>query len=250
MSTLGYQGDPEVGQVGADPAASNINFNAAFFESKQIRHNFIKKVYSLLAVQLIITISIIALFALHQDIHDWALKNRWFHTAAFVVAFVILIMITCMDKLRRKHPHNLIILFAFTIAESLMLAALTVMFDTKVIFYAGALTTVICLGLTLFAFQTRVDFTAKSGIMLVILMVATLTLMIGLFFPPSKPFILIMSSVMAIIMGIFLVIDTQMIVGGTHSIQMSPEEFVFAAINLYLDIINMFLYILMILGRE
>ena len=124
------------------------------------------------------------------------------------------------------------------------------MFDTPVIMLAGGITTVICLGLTLFAVQTKYDFTAKSGIMIVVLLVATFTLIIGLFFPPSKPFILVMSSIMAIIMGIFLVIDTQMIVGGTHQIQMSPEEYVFAAINLYMDIINMFLYILMILGRE
>lgn len=239
------QQDPEIGHQG-----ENININAAFFENKQIRHNFIKKVYSLLSIQLIITVAIVALFAVHPAVHDWAIKNRWFHTAAFVVAFVILIMITCMNKLRRKHPHNIIILFAFTIAESLMLAALTVMFDTKIVMLAGAITTVVCLALTLFAIQTRWDFTAKSGIMLVILMVATITMMIGLFFPPSKPFILVMSSIMAIIMGIFLVIDTQMIVGGTHKIQMSPEEYIFAAINLYLDIINMFLYILMILGRE
>lgn len=239
------QQDPEIGQQG-----TNINFNATFFENKQIRHNFIKKVYSLLSIQLIITVAVVALFAIHPGIHDWAVKNKWFHTVAFIISFVILIMITCMNKLRRKHPHNIIILFAFTIAESLMLAAVTVMFNTNVVMLAGAITTVVCLALTLFAVQTKWDFTAKSGIMLVVLMVATVTLFIGLFFPPSKPFILIMSSIMAIIMGIFLVIDTQMIVGGTHQIQMSPEEYVFAAINLYLDIINMFLYILMILGRE
>ena len=38
-----------------------------------------------------------------------------------------------------------------------------------------------------------------------------------------------------------------MIVGGTHKVQMSPEEYVFAALTLYLDIINIFLYILQIL---
>lgn len=239
------QPDPEMGQQGA-----NINLNATFFESKQIRHNFIKKVYSLLLVQLIVTVAIVALFAVHPGIHKWAVENRWFHTAAFVASFVILIMITCMGKLRRKHPHNIVILFAFTIAESLMLSAMTVMWQTNVLMMAAAITTMITLGLTLFAFQTKWDFTAKSGIMLVILMVATFAMIMGLFFPPSKPFVLVMSSIMAIIMGIFLVIDTQMIVGGTHKIQMSPEEYVFAAINLYLDIINMFLYILMILGRE
>lgn len=244
-----HQVDSEAGQIGAQDG-TQININASFFESKQIRHNFIKKVYSLLTVQLLITVAIVALFAVHPDVHNWAVTNRWFHTAAFVVSFVMLIAITCMGNLRRKHPHNLFVLFAFTIAEALMLAAVTVMFKTNTIMIAGAITTAICLALTLFALQTRWDFTAKSGIMLVILMVATLALLIGLLLPPNRMFILVMSCIMALIMGIFLVIDTQMIVGGTHKIQMSPEEYVFAAINLYLDIINMFLYILMILGRE
>lgn len=224
--------------------------NAHLFESKQIRHNFIKKVYSLLAVQLFITVCIVALFALHMPVHDWAKTSRWFHTASFAVAFIILLVITCMGELRRKHPHNLVALFIFTVAESLMLAAVTVMFDTKVVLIAGFMTAAICLALTLFAFQTRVDFTTFNGIMVVVLLVAVITLAISLFFPTSKLFILIASSIMAIIMGIFLVIDTQMIIGGTHSVQMSPEEYVFAAINLYLDIINMFLYILGIVSQD
>lgn len=245
-----YQADPESGQVGASQDGTTINFNVQLFESKQIRHNFIKKVYSLLLVQLLITVAVVALFAIHPDIHNWALKTSWFHTASFAVAFVILLVITCANELRRKHPYNLVILFAFTVAEALMLAAITVMFKTEVILYAAATTTAVCLGLTLFALQTRWDFTAKSGIMLVILIVATMTLFIACFLNPSKTFMLIMSAIMAIIMGIFLVIDTQMIIGGTHSIQLSPEEYVFAAINLYLDIINMFLYILMLFGRD
>ncbi len=36
--------------------------------------------------------------------------------------------------------------------------------------------------------------------------------------------------------------------GGSHKYAISPEEYVFAALNLYLDIINLFLYILMIIG--
>jgi len=45
-----------------------------------------------------------------------------------------------------------------------------------------------------------------------------------------------------------LVVDTQMIVGGTHKVQISSEEYVFAALTLYLDVINIFLYILHIVS--
>lgn len=46
----------------------------------------------------------------------------------------------------------------------------------------------------------------------------------------------------------FLVVDTQMIIGGTHKIQITEEDYVFAALTLYLDIINIFLYILQIVS--
>lgn len=224
--------------------------NAPLFEDKRIRHNFIKKVYSLLTIQLIITVAIVGLFAVHQPIHDWALKNHWVAGVAIVFSIVILLVVACSRTLVRKHPWNLILLFAFTLGQSALLVAVTVSFNTKVVAMAGGITALICFTLTIFAFQTRWDFTTKGGIMLVILLVATLALVVGAFFPPSRSFQLVMASVMAIIMGIYLVIDTQMIVGGTHKVQLSPEEYVFAAINLYLDIINMFLQILTISGRD
>lgn len=46
----------------------------------------------------------------------------------------------------------------------------------------------------------------------------------------------------------FLAVDTQMILGNKQ-LALSPEEYVFAALNLYTDIINIFLYILAIIGR-
>ena len=38
--------------------------------------------------------------------------------------------------------------------------------------------------------------------------------------------------------------------GGTHKFSISPEEYIFAALNLYLDIVNLFLYILTIIGAS
>ena len=46
----------------------------------------------------------------------------------------------------------------------------------------------------------------------------------------------------------YLVYDTQLMLGGKHKLALSPEEWVFAALNLYLDIINMFMFILSLIG--
>ena len=55
-------------------------------------------------------------------------------------------------------------------------------------------------------------------------------------------------SVGALIFSLYIVYDTQLMMGGKHKYSLSPEEYIFAALNIYLDIINLFMYILMIVG--
>ena len=49
--------------------------------------------------------------------------------------------------------------------------------------------------------------------------------------------------------GFYLIVDTQMIMGG-KSIELSIDEYILAAMLLYIDIIQIFLYILRILGNS
>ncbi|KAK2154077.1 hypothetical protein LSH36_277g00004 [Paralvinella palmiformis] len=51
-----------------------------------------------------------------------------------------------------------------------------------------------------------------------------------------------------IIQNYYIVFDTQMMLGGKHKYSLSPEEYIFAALNLYLDIINLFMFILSLIG--
>ena len=47
----------------------------------------------------------------------------------------------------------------------------------------------------------------------------------------------------------YLVVDTQQMVGGKNrKYSISPEEYIFAALNLYLDIITLFLLLLQLIG--
>lgn len=48
---------------------------------------------------------------------------------------------------------------------------------------------------------------------------------------------------------LYLIFDTQIMVGGRHKFAITPEEYIFAALTLYLDIIMLFLYILEIVSR-
>ena len=52
----------------------------------------------------------------------------------------------------------------------------------------------------------------------------------------------------AVIFSLYIVYDTQLMLGGKHKHALSPEEYIFAALHLYLDIVSLFLYILAIFG--
>lgn len=52
-----------------------------------------------------------------------------------------------------------------------------------------------------------------------------------------------------IVFGIYLVIDTQMIIGGRR-LELSMDDHVVAALILYIDIIQIFLYLLELLSRK
>ena len=44
-----------------------------------------------------------------------------------------------------------------------------------------------------------------------------------------------------------LLVDLQSMIGGKHKAGIDPEEYIFAALNIYLDIINLLFYLLLII---
>ena len=113
---------------------------------------------------------------------------------------------------------------------------------------AVGITAVICFSLTLFAFQTKYDFTGAGTYLFVAAIVLMIFGLIMMFLPHTKTIVLVYSSFGALLFSFYLVYDTQLMMGGKHKYSLSPEEYIFAALNLYLDIINIFIYILEIVS--
>ena len=50
---------------------------------------------------------------------------------------------------------------------------------------------------------------------------------------------------------VYIIHDTQLIIGGANKkYQIAPDDYVLAALTLYLDIINLFLYLLSLLNKK
>ena len=92
------------------------------------------------------------------------------------------------------------------------------------------------------------DFTIKWGLVWVLVMSMLMLAIFSLFW--SSPFLYCLyCSLGVLLFGIYLIIDTQLIMGG-KSIALTVDEYVAAALLLYIDIIQIFLYILSMLSKK
>ncbi|KAH8285632.1 hypothetical protein KR054_011836 [Drosophila jambulina] len=151
------------------------------------------------------------------------------------------------ESVRRRTPMNFIFLSLFTLAESFLLGMIAVQYKESEMLIAVGITAAVALGLTLFALQTKWDFTMCSGMLVSCLVVFIIYGIISILYP-SKVIALLYASLGVMLFSIYLIYDTQLMLGGNHKYSISPEEYIFAALNLYLDIVNIFTYILSIIG--
>merc|ERR1719265_411316 len=91
----------------------------------------------------------------------------------FSLALTIAMMCTfsCNPGLMRRIPHNYIILFIFTLAESVLVGFICIQYTKESVLIVLAVTALVVFSLTLFACQTTYDFTGFGPYLLVALMV-------------------------------------------------------------------------------
>ncbi|GMM35436.1 Bxi1 protein [Saccharomycopsis crataegensis] len=206
-----------------------------------IRQMFVRKVYTLLTAQLFVTFAIGLLINVCEPVKQFAYNNSWLLIVSLVGSMGF--MIAAFIK-SRSYPYNLLLLAGFTICESYAVGVITTIYDTNVVINAVLLTSVIFLGLTVFALQTKYDFTSLQGYLFYALLAMVTFSFFGMFLNYSSTTEYIYSIIGALIFSVYIIVDTQIIMRKLH-----PEEEVSAAITLYLDIINLFLHILRIMSH-
>jgi len=106
----------------------------------------------------------------------------------------------------------------------------------------------LCTGLTLYAIFTKTDFTLWGGFLAVFGIVFVMAGVILLFF--NVPILIVIFNAIGIILfGIYLVYDTQLILGN-KSANFSIDDYMVASLSLYIDIINIFLDLLSLFGKR
>lgn len=213
--------------------------------SRTAKTGFIQKVYGILSAQLGLTVMIAGMCMGIENLRHWLIGNGI--TIMWVCLIPTFLSIFALFRYKDDYPTNFILLGFFTIMESLSIGVVCAIYSEvgygMLILQAVTITAGVFFGLTVFAFQTKVDFTVYSGLFSTLL----LSLIIWGFISSLLGFAAggVYSWLGAFIFCGYIVIDTQMIMT-----RLGYDDYIIAAIELYLDILNMFLFILQILSSN
>ncbi|XP_070809817.1 protein lifeguard 3-like isoform X3 [Pituophis catenifer annectens] len=228
------------------------DFHVADWDDKKVRHTFIRKVYSIISVQLLVTVGIIAIFTFVEPVSGFVRRNIAVYYASYAVFLVTYLVLVCCEGPRRRFPWNLILLSIFTLAMGFMTGTISSMYSTKAVLIAMIITAIVAIIVTIFCFQTKVDFTSCTGLFCVlgiVVMVTGIITAIVLSFKYVPWLHMLYASIGAIAFTLFLAYDTQLVLGNRkHTI--SPEEYVYGALKIYTDIVYIFTFLLQIIGSR
>lgn len=217
---------------------------------EKIRAGFIIKVYSIVAFQL--SISIIFIGCAYIPGYSTFLYSTIgivLLTISMIGAIMLAILLGLIAKVARRFPVNYILLVLFTIFESFILQFICSSYDYKTVLIAGIMTIGVVACLALYALKTKTDYTWKGAFLCNTLIHFILTGFLMTFLWKIYFLQILYSAFGVWIFSMYLIYDMQLI-SGKFGTKFSIDDYIMAAINIYLDIINIFLKLLELFGSR
>jgi len=233
-----------------DPEAQDMSLlkNA----EQSIRAGFVRKVYSILSVQLLVT-AIIAAPIVHMGRQFVQVHAPLIMLSSMMLVATMCVMMCAQDMIR-KFPNNYIMLSVFTVCEGISIGAFCTAYTWQSVMLAAGVTGMVFLAMTAYAITTKTDFTGFGPYLVAAmfcLMGMSLVIMVMMMFGVAVNLLLMLYDLCGVMLfTMFIVYDTQLIVGGNHQASFSVDDYAFAALNLYLDIINLFINVMELLGTR
>lgn len=209
------------------------------FDDNTVRRAFIRKVFSLVFLQLLFTFSVVCVFTFSSVVKKAIQSSLWPYMSSFIIFAVVLIPLTFWKSLNRRHPWNLIALMVVTVTLSYMVGTIASYHDTVIVILTMGATLAIALAIIFYSLQTRWDFSLCYGLFLVL---SVDLVMFGVFstFYYNHMAQVAYGTLGALLFALFLLVDVQW----TMNERVNPDEYVSAALFIYLDVVLIFLYLL------
>ncbi|XP_078173081.1 protein LIFEGUARD 1-like [Carex rostrata] len=209
-------------------------------EDPALRWAFIRKVYAILSIQFLFTAAVAAVGSFLKVIPEFLLSKSPAAWAVYLLLILLpFIVMWPMLVYRQKHPVNIILLALFTICISLSVGVSCAVVGGKVVLQAAILTAVVVVGLTLYTFfavRRGHDFTFLFPFLYCCLLVLLVYCLMQILFPLGKLAHTIYGCLGTLVFSGFIIYDTNQLIR-----RHTYNEYVIAAISLYMDVINLFM---------
>lgn len=165
----------------------------------------------------------------------------------YVLFALELVLIFTSRLWSEKRPLNYALFMAFAFITGVTIVPLIALFVVQfegygMILKALLATTLMFGGAAAFGWITKKNLSGLSGFLWIALIGMIIVSVIGIFIPWGTQFEMIFAGFGVILFGAYTMYDVQKL---KYSLGMNPLE---AALNLYLDIFNLFIYILRLMG--
>jgi len=233
--------------VGDDEEPLLLPVANARLDDREIRHQFIRRVYLILIGQLFVTFGVCAIMTLNETVRHVVLYNPMVGPTLWCSGGISIILLICLFKYKRSYPTNMILLLLFTIGMSYSVGVTTALYAemgaADSILEAMFITLTVFVLLTLYTLQSKHDFSYMRAGLGMSLWILILWGFFAAIFGVQTGFAY--SLIGSIVFSGYIIFDTYML-AEKHD----PRDYVMAAVELYLDIINLFLYILQLLSDD
>ncbi|KAL3827990.1 hypothetical protein ACJIZ3_016792 [Penstemon smallii] len=213
-------------------------------ESPELRWSFIRKIYTIVSIQLLLTIAVASVVVtVHPIAHFFATTGAGL--ALWIVLIITPFIVLCpLYYYYQRHPVNYFLLAVFTVSLAFAVGLTCAYTSGKVILEAVILTAVVVVSLTLYTFwgaKRGHDFNFLGPFLFGAIMVLMVFAMIQIFFPLGRITVMIYGCLASLIFCGYIVYDTDNLIK-----RYTYDEYIWAAVALYLDVINLFLSLLTI----
>ena len=200
--------------------------------------SFMKQTYQLLAASMI---AAAAGAYITMPYAETVMQYKW-----FIFGFELFMLFIGLGMTRNKPGLNLAALFVFTFATGIslvpLLASLIGAGNGAVIGNAFLMTSVLFGALSLFAINSKTDYSSWGKPLFITLIVVIIASLVNIFILQSPMMHVVITAGILLLFSFFTIYDTQNIANGAYD---SPVD---AAVSLYLDFLNMFTALLQLLG--
>jgi protein lifeguard len=195
----------------------------------------ITKVYALVSLQLFCTFIAVLPMYLHKHYVET-------HTMEFFWPSVILSFVFLGLMFVAKGVPKLFLSLAYSCCNGVMIGSAIVRYNIDVLMQAVIITLFTTISCALFTYFTRINLHTFGGILYTCLMCTIIASCVFIFLPVSSLIHMIYCIFGIILFVLYILYDTSELRNGSYS--HDEDSYIIIAVNLYLDIINLFLYIL------